>query len=87
MSQLRHVDCSISDNRFSETTGCGRNNPSSAASARSFQEGIYLMPQVVAYFDPSAGSLVLQAILGGASGLIVLVRYLWQNRVARRSAR
>lgn len=45
------------------------------------------MPQVVAYFDPSAGSLVLQAILGGASGLIVLVRYLWQNRVARRSAR
>ncbi len=45
------------------------------------------MPQLIAYFDPSAGSLVLQAVLGGASGLVVLLRYFWQNKVARRSAR
>lgn len=31
----------------------------------------------IAYFDPSAGSLMLQAIVGGIGGLGVVVRFLW----------
>lgn len=41
------------------------------------------MRLVFAYLDPGAGSLILQAIVGGFSGLVVLVRYLLSNRVAR----
>ncbi|GEM_PF-1262512 len=36
-----------------------------------------------AYLDPGTGSMLLQAIVGGSSGLFVLVRHLWktlQNR-------
>lgn len=32
---------------------------------------------LLGYFDPGAGSLVLQAIVGGAAGLLVFARYLW----------
>jgi hypothetical protein len=32
---------------------------------------------IFAYFDPGSGSLVLQAIVGGAAGLLVLAKYLW----------
>jgi hypothetical protein len=32
---------------------------------------------VFAYFDPGSGSLVLQAIVGGTAGLLVLAKYLW----------
>jgi hypothetical protein len=35
---------------------------------------------VLAYYDPGAGSLLLQAILGGTAGLIVFTRYLWRCR-------
>jgi hypothetical protein len=35
------------------------------------------MSLLLAYFDPSAGSLLLQALVGGFGGLIVLGRYLW----------
>jgi hypothetical protein len=35
------------------------------------------MSPLLAYFDPSAGSLLLQALVGGFGGLIVLGRYLW----------
>jgi len=30
-----------------------------------------------AYFDPGSGSLVLQALVGGVAGCMVMVRYLW----------
>lgn len=30
-----------------------------------------------AYFDPSAGSLLLQALVGGFGGIVVVGRYLW----------
>jgi hypothetical protein len=42
---------------------------------------------VVAYFDPGSGSLVLQAIVGGAAGLVVLVRYLWESLPVPRGKR
>ena len=37
------------------------------------------MNQLLAYFDPSAGSLLLQALLGGFGGIVVLGRYLWMQ--------
>jgi hypothetical protein len=37
------------------------------------------MSLLLAYFDPSAGSLLLQAMVGGFGGLIVLGRYLWTH--------
>jgi hypothetical protein len=41
------------------------------------------MSVVLAYFDPGAGSLLLQALLGGMGGIVVLWRYTcsqWQQR-------
>jgi hypothetical protein len=35
------------------------------------------MNSVLAYFDPSAGSLLLQALVGGFGGIAVFGRYLW----------
>lgn len=35
------------------------------------------MSAVFGYFDPGAGSLVLQALVGGAGGILVLARYAW----------
>jgi hypothetical protein len=37
------------------------------------------MSPLLAYFDPSAGSLLLQALVGGFGGLIVVGRYLWMQ--------
>lgn len=38
-----------------------------------------MMTAVVAYLDPGSGSLILQALVGGFSGLVVLGRYLWTH--------
>ena len=35
------------------------------------------MSLLLAYFDPTAGSLLLQALLGGFGGFVVFGRYLW----------
>lgn len=32
------------------------------------------------YFDPGSGSLLLQLILGGSAGLLVVAKYLWEQR-------
>lgn len=37
------------------------------------------MLTILAYFDPGAGSLLIQAILGGAAGLLVFGKYLWDS--------
>lgn len=42
---------------------------------------IVLANVLLAYFDPGSGSLLMQTIFGGTRGLIVLVHYLWQNRI------
>ena len=34
---------------------------------------------VLAYFDPGPGSLLLQVIVGGSAGLLVLGKYLWEK--------
>ena len=39
---------------------------------------------LLAYFDPSAGSLLLQALVGGFGGVVVLGRYLWMQFTASR---
>lgn len=39
------------------------------------------MNLIIAYFDPSAGSLVLQALVGGFGGIVVVGRYLWMQLV------
>ena len=33
----------------------------------------------LAYLDPAAGSLILQVILGGVAGLMVLVKLYWRR--------
>lgn len=38
---------------------------------------------VLAYFDPGSGSLVLQAVVGGAAGLMVFAKYLWTTAAPR----
>lgn len=38
---------------------------------------------ILAYFDPGAGSLLLQLLVGGAGGLAVFGRYLWNNFFSR----
>lgn len=42
------------------------------------------MNPLVAYLDPGNGSLILQALVGGFSGVIVLGRYLWNQFMARK---
>jgi hypothetical protein len=37
------------------------------------------MNLMLAYFDPSAGSLLLQALVGGFGGIMVVGRYLWMQ--------
>jgi len=32
-----------------------------------------------AYVDPTSGSMIVQAILGGLAGLLVLVKILWRR--------
>jgi len=34
---------------------------------------------VLAYLDPGTGSMLLQAIVGGSAGLLVLFRHLWRS--------
>lgn len=41
--------------------------------------GSATLSQLLAYFDPSAGSLLLQALLGGFGGIVVIGRYLWMQ--------
>jgi hypothetical protein len=36
------------------------------------------MSQLLAYFDPGSGSLLLQVLVGGSAGLVVFARYLWE---------
>lgn len=43
------------------------------------------MDPIFAYFDPGAGSLLMQLLLGGVGGLIVAIRYLWSEVVSRRT--
>jgi hypothetical protein len=42
-----------------------------------------LIVMLLAYFDPGAGSLLMQALVGGLGGFAVLGRYLWSQWVHR----
>lgn len=33
----------------------------------------------LSYLDPGAGSLLIQALVGGAAGLLVAVRHIWRT--------
>jgi hypothetical protein len=37
-----------------------------------------MSPSVLAYLDPGAGSLLLQALVGGGAGLLVFGKYMWE---------
>lgn len=40
---------------------------------------------ILAYLDPGTGSMLLQAIVGGSAGLMVLIRHFWRTaRVSRK---
>ncbi len=41
------------------------------------------MNLIFAYLDPGSGSLILQALVGGFSGIVVLGRYLWTQYMTR----
>jgi hypothetical protein len=45
------------------------------------------MVPLLAYFDPGAGSIVLQALVGGAAGLWVALRYWWSVPGIKRRGR
>jgi len=42
---------------------------------------------ILSYFDPGNGSLLMQALVGGAAGLMVFGRYLWESCTRRLSER
>ncbi|MDX1969783.1 MAG: hypothetical protein SFV23_21605 [Planctomycetaceae bacterium] len=44
-------------------------------------------PALFAYVDPGVGSLLLQALVGGSAGLMVISRYLWRTYVSAPSVR
>ena len=44
------------------------------------------MNPIIAYLDPGSGSLILQALVGGFSGLVVLGRFLWNQCTTRKTA-
>ena len=46
-----------------------------------------IIPCVIAYLDPGAGSMLLQAIVGGTAGMLVFVRHLWRTYQAQRGSR
>lgn len=46
-------------------------------------ENLVLVTPLWAYFDPGSGSLVLQAVVGGAAGLVVFAKYLWTTAAPR----
>lgn len=46
-------------------------------------ENFAVVTPLLAYFDPGSGSLVLQAVVGGAAGLVVFARYLWTTAAPR----
>jgi hypothetical protein len=37
------------------------------------------MHACLAYFDPGSGSLLVQALVGGAAGVFVFAKYLWET--------
>jgi hypothetical protein len=37
----------------------------------------HMIDPLLAYFDPGSGSLLMQTIVGGTAGLLVLAKYLW----------
>jgi hypothetical protein len=40
---------------------------------------------LLSYFDPGAGSLLLQVLVGGIGGIVVFGRYLWNHILARKA--
>lgn len=42
---------------------------------------------LLAYLDPGAGSLLLQALVGGGAGLMVLFRHFWRTWRLHRTGR
>ena len=45
--------------------------------------GLLLLPATAhAYLDPGTGSMLLQALVGGAAGVAVLVRVFWRRLTA-----
>ena len=41
------------------------------------------MNLLLAYFDPGSGSMLVQAIAGGAAGLLVFGKYVWDTFITR----
>ncbi len=39
---------------------------------------------LLSYFDPGAGSLLLQILVGGIGGIVVFGRYAWNQVILRR---
>ena len=44
------------------------------------------MNVLFAYFDPTAGSLLLQALVGGFGGIVVVGRYIWTRFIGHESS-
>lgn len=44
-------------------------------------------PFLLAYLDPGAGSLLLQALVAGGAGIAVLIKHIWKSFRATRRCR
>lgn len=42
---------------------------------------------ILAYFDPGSGSLLMQALVGGAAGLLVFAKFVWDAMLKMTQAR
>jgi hypothetical protein len=43
---------------------------------------LFLTNPVYAYLDPGTGSMMLQIVLGGVAGLVVIIRLFWHQLLA-----
>jgi hypothetical protein len=43
------------------------------------------MALILAYLDAGTGSILLQALMGGMAGIMVLSKFAWQSLLHRRS--
>jgi hypothetical protein len=44
-------------------------------------QGVAVVITILAYFDPGPGSLLLQVLVGGAAGLVVFGKYVWDSAI------
>src|SRR5690242_20193021 len=58
---------------------CFKPRATSEARYACFRRDFIMHQFVLGYFDPGSGSILLQVIVGGFAGVMLLFRYAWQG--------